>query len=208
MALATKATNQRAESRLGGSLGHRLGPSMRRVPRGAAAANDGDPSGETTERELYDQLHRIAKRQRRRWSGNDTLDTTSLLHETLAKLIERSGRKLCDLDHLLAVAAVSMRHVLVDYAKAQKRRKRGGDFQRVEWAEHHGRTNRGPDDMIAMAERLKRLSEIDERRARVFELRFFFGCSVDETGSLLSISPATVKRDWTLATAFLRADFE
>lgn len=157
---------------------------------------------------VYGELHGLARRQRRRWAGNHTMDTTSLLHESFVKLVDRDRFGWADLSHFFAVAAKAMRHILIDYAKRQRTRKRGGEHQRVDWTDRHGASPPSLATLVAVAGSLERLHRIDSRRAAVFEFRFFLGLSVAETAETLEISPATVKRDWTLAAAFLRTQLE
>jgi RNA polymerase sigma factor (TIGR02999 family) len=158
--------------------------------------------------EVYDELHQLARRQRRRWSGNETLDTTALVHESYLKLVDRSRFQWADLRHFFAVAAKAMRHVLIDYAGKQRAQRRGGDRLRVELDEAHAASGAAQETLISLGAGLDELAKIDPRRASVFEYRFFLGLSVVETGELLAISPATVKRDWSLATAYLRVYLE
>lgn len=158
--------------------------------------------------ELYDELRELAHRQRRRWSGNHTIDTTALVHESYLKLVDKSRFQWKDLGHFFAVACKAMRHILVDYARGQKADKRGGGQQRLALDDAElGRAAR-QETMSALGEALDRLTEADPRRATVFEMRFFLGSSVEEIAELLGLSPATVKRDWALATSFVRMCME
>lgn len=153
---------------------------------------------------VYDELHELAHHQRRRWSGNETLDTTALVHESYLKLVDRTRFEWADLRHFFAVAAKAMRQILINYAEKQRAQKRGGDRRRVEFDDAHAASKAEQEMLVALGAGLDRLGEIDERRARVFEYRFFLGLSVAETAELLAVSPATVKRDWALASAFLK----
>lgn len=157
---------------------------------------------------VYTELHRLARSQRMRWSGNNTMDTTGLLHESFVKLVDRDRLECADLGHFFAVAAKAMRHILIDYAKKQRSAKRGGRRRRVELTETHAAPATGADTIVALATGLERLRCIDARRAAVFEHRFLLGLTVAETAETLDISPATVKRDWTLAACFLRDQME
>lgn len=158
--------------------------------------------------EVYDELHELARLQRRRWSGDETLDTTALLHESYLRLVDRSRFGWHDPVHFFAVACKAMRHILIDYARGKRAQKRGGEHEPAPLLpEAHG----APGDqvaVIALCEELERLAAADARQASVFELRVFLGFSVEETAELLAISPATVKRDWLLATSFLRLSME
>lgn len=155
--------------------------------------------------EMYDQLRELARLQRRRWSGNQTLDTTSLLHESYLRLVARSHLGWHDAGHFVAVACKAMRHILVDYARGKRAQKRGGENEPAPLRpDAHGAIPGDQAAVIALCEELERLAAADARQASVFELRVFLGFSVEETAELLAISPATVKRDWLLATSFLR----
>jgi RNA polymerase sigma factor (TIGR02999 family) len=154
--------------------------------------------------EIYDELHRIAHFQRRRWSGNHTLDTTALVHESYLKLVDRGRFKYADLRHFFAVAARTMRHLLINYAERQRAQRRGGALHLIQFDEEDAAAGAEQEMLVVLGDGLDHLAAVDTRRATVFEWRFFLGFSVDETAELLQISPATVKRDWTLAVAFLR----
>jgi RNA polymerase sigma factor (TIGR02999 family) len=153
---------------------------------------------------VYDELVELARRHRRRWSGNETIDTTGLVHESFLRLVDRTRFDWDDQRHFFAVAAKAMRHVLIDYAAKQGAVKRGGDQRRVDLDESVPAEALGSDVLVAVGAGLDQLAQLDPRGASVFEYRFFLGLSVDETAELLAISPATVKRDWALAAAFLQ----
>jgi RNA polymerase sigma factor (TIGR02999 family) len=158
--------------------------------------------------EVYDELHHMARYQRQRWSGNNTLDTTALVHESYLKLVDRTRFEWADLRHFFAVATKAMRHILINYAEKQRAQRRGGDLRRVELDEQAAAATAEHETLVALGAGLDQLAAIDPRRATVFESRFFLGLSVEETADLLQISPATVKRDWTLAVAYLRVTVE
>ena len=155
---------------------------------------------------LYDQLRRIAHAHRRRWQGNETLNTTVLVHEAYLKLVDGGGLAFDGRDHFLSVASRAMRQLLCNYARDRKRLKRGGALRRTGTGVDHLPARLDPTDLetlIALDDALHRLSEIDERLTRVVECRFFAGLSIPETAEALDTSPATVKRDWGLARAWL-----
>ena len=177
----------------------------RGVERALEALRRGDPQALPELYEMvYDELHAVARRQRGRWSGNDTIDTTALLHESFVKLLDASRFAPNDLRHFYSVAARAMRQVLLDYAQRQGARKRGGDRTRLSFLPEDGAREASQEVLAALSRAVDDLEAQDERRARVFEFRFFLGMSVAETADLLDISVATVKRDWALAAAFLR----
>lgn len=154
---------------------------------------------------LYDELRRLAHNERRRWPADGTLGTTALVHEAYVKLAD-ADLELENRRHFLAVASRAMRQLLCNHARDHRRLKRGGGMRR---------TTAGPDDigaepsdrdldtLIALDDALTRLEREDDRLARVVECRFFAGLSMPDTAHALGTSPATVKRDWTLARAWL-----
>jgi RNA polymerase sigma factor (TIGR02999 family) len=161
---------------------------------------------------VYHQLHELAKQQRRRWSGDETLNTTALVHEAYLRLAGDSAPAWENRAHFLAVAARAMRHVLVDYAKRQHRAKRGGRHARVAFDEIEAAlqaadpAEAGTEALVALDEALRRLERLDARQSRIVECRFFGGMSIEETAEALRVSPATVKRGWSMAQAWLHRE--
>jgi RNA polymerase sigma factor (TIGR02999 family) len=161
---------------------------------------------------VYDELHALARMQRRRWRGDHTLDTTALVHEAYVKLVARHRIDVEDRAHFLALASRAMRHILCNHARAAGARKRGGDLERVSIDPAQVPATAGPsagmspDTLVALDDALRRLEEIDPRQSRVVECRFFGGLTVDETAAALGISPRTVKRDWQVAQAWLHRE--
>jgi RNA polymerase sigma factor (TIGR02999 family) len=158
---------------------------------------------------VYDQLRRIAARSMRGERADHTLCATALVHEAWLELSKLTRIEWQNRSHFLAVAAQAMRRVLIDYAVARGRLKRGGgqtiqplDVDAVAVVVEHA------DDMLALDEALERLTAINERHARIVECRFYGGMSVEETAEALGISPATVKRDWALARAWLNRELQ
>jgi RNA polymerase sigma factor (TIGR02999 family) len=152
----------------------------------------------------YDELRALADQLLRRRLGH-RMQTTSLVHETWLRLARRGGpaAPLRGDEHLMALAARAMRTVLVDHARRRTARKREG-LRAPEPPDGLACPDPLPGlDCVALHEALERLAEIDERKARVVELRFFGGLEVEEVAEVLAISPATVKRDWPLAKAWL-----
>jgi len=167
---------------------------------------------------VYDELHRLAQSQRRRWSGEDTLDTTALVHEAYLKLVGRPEATWNDRGHFLAVAARAMRHLLANYAEYRQAAKRGGGAPHLSLEggerglgasmEFNPVNEEVAEELIALHQALEDLGTVSERQVRVVEARFFVGLSIDETAQTLQISPATVKRDWRLACAWLHREIQ
>ena len=155
---------------------------------------------------VYGELHQMAHSQRRRWEGDYTLDTSALVHEAYLKLVDQTGAQWNNRGHFMAVAAKAMRHILVNYAERRRAAKRGGDMQRVSLDDSNPVSEEVAEEVLALHEALERLSGISERQAQVVEARFFAGLPIEETAAALDISPATVKRDWRLASAWLHRE--
>ena len=155
---------------------------------------------------LYQELHTLALRQ---LSGqqNNTLDPTSLVHESYLKLVGASnGARFEDRAHFFAYAASAMRSVVVDYARNRMARKRGGDLKRVaEIPEEAESSLRLDENLLALDTALERLAAVDEKLAKVVELRYFAGLSEQEIAELLGRSERSVRRDWQKARLFLLA---
>ena len=155
---------------------------------------------------VYDELHRQASRYLRRERSDHTLQTTALIHEAYLKLIDQKEVEWQNRAHFFAVAAQAMRRILVDYARTRKREKRGGDDVKLQLDEAiNVSSGEKSIDLVALDEALTRLAEFDERQARVVELRYFSGMTEEETAEVLGTSPATVRRDWNMAKAWLHS---
>lgn len=153
---------------------------------------------------VYDELRRQASRYLRRERANHTLQTTALIHEAYLKLIDQNQVEWQNRTHFFAIAAQAMRRILVDYARERNREKRGGAAENLPLEEAAFVVSEGKNvDLVALDEALDRLAEFDERQARVVELRYFSGLSIDETAEILGISNVTVRRDWNMAKAWL-----
>lgn len=155
---------------------------------------------------VYNELRRIAHRRLAGESTGHTLDTTALVHETYLELVGLERIEFHSRAHFLAIAAQAMRRVLIDYAVARKAQKRGGARQPVSLDAVALVADERTDELLALDEALDRLAALDERQSRVVECRFFGGMNIDETAAALDISPATVKRDWMLARAWLNRE--
>ncbi|MHC5211614.1 MAG: sigma-70 family RNA polymerase sigma factor [Planctomycetota bacterium] len=154
---------------------------------------------------VYPSLHTIAERQMSRDRHDQTLQPGALVNEGYLKLSEESGSRWEGRAHFFATAASVMRHILVDRARARGATKRGGRARRVTLnaAEAAGST-RQDVDVLALEEALCDLARTEPRRARIVELRYFAGMSVDDTAEALGVSPRTVKSDWSAARVWLR----
>jgi RNA polymerase sigma factor (TIGR02999 family) len=162
---------------------------------------------------VYGELHALALAQRRRWNGDLTLNATALVHEAYIKLVDQTGLAARTRGHFFAVAAKAMRHILCNYARDRQRLKRGGGAQHVSiddaldavptvvWEEQ-------AEQLAALDDALQRLAQVSERQSRIVECRFFGGLSIEETAAALDLSPATVKRDWTMARAWLYRELQ
>jgi len=156
---------------------------------------------------VYAMLHQQAERALRGQPPGHTLQPTALIHEAYVRLISQPGVGAKNRSHFFAVAAMVMRSVLVDHARARQSAKRGGDHRPVTLSAADDVAS-PPDgvDVVALDAALTRLAAQDERKARVVELRYFVGLSIEETAHALESSPATVKREWTAARAWLRRE--
>lgn len=156
---------------------------------------------------VYDELHRQAASFLRRERVGHTLQTTALIHEAYLKLIDQRMVNWQNRAHFFGVAAQAMRRILVDYAKARHREKRGGSNEDLPLeAITLVMSGERSIDLEALDEALTRLSMMDERQARIVELRYFSGLSIEETAEALRISTATVKTDWKSAKAWLHQE--
>jgi RNA polymerase sigma factor (TIGR02999 family) len=153
---------------------------------------------------VYDELHRQAARFLRKERPGHTLQTTALIHEAYLKLIDQRSVKWESRTHFFAIAAQAMRRILVDYARAEHRKKRGGNDIKLPLDEAMTvASDEKSVDLIALDEALDRLAKQDERQARIVELRYFSGLSLEETAEALHISRATVASDWNMAKVWL-----
>src|SRR5205085_621696 len=154
--------------------------------------------------EIYAELRKLAASYLRRERRDHTLQPTALVHEAFVKLVDQRAVRWQNRAHFFGIAAQAMRRILVDHARSRHRDKRGGNEENLplEAVEFAVSDNKNVD-LVALDEALSRLAQLDERQARIVELRFFSGMSVEETAEALGISPATVKNDWRTAKAWL-----
>jgi RNA polymerase sigma factor (TIGR02999 family) len=152
---------------------------------------------------VYDDLRRLARRYMRGEGLGHSLQTTGLVNEAYLRLVGQKNVRWQSRAHFFGIAAQMMRRILVDHARARDRVKRGGGTLRVSLNEAEVVPQESPTDLLALNDALTKLSEVDGRKSRVVELRFFGGLSIEETAEVLQVSPGTVMHDWTLAKAWL-----
>lgn len=152
---------------------------------------------------VYDELRRIASRHFRRERPRHTLQSTAVVHEVYLKLIDQKRVQWHDRDHFFAVASQMIRRLLVSHARAHYAAKRGGGKTNLIFDESIGLPRERGADLLALDDALVTLTQLDPQQGRIVELRFFGGLSIEATANFLDISPATVKRDWNAAKAWL-----
>jgi RNA polymerase sigma-70 factor (ECF subfamily) len=156
---------------------------------------------------IYDDLHAQAARAMRREGGEHTLQATALVHEAYLRLVDQKHVDWKNRAHFFAIAAQSMRRVLVDHARGRLAEKRGGGVEKVTLSDAAvGSNDDDAVDVLALHDALERLAALDADQARVVELRYFGGMNIDETAEALGISAATVKREWAVARAWLKRE--
>lgn len=151
---------------------------------------------------VYDELRRLARTYMRRERPGQTLEATALVHEAFLRLAD-AGTPWTDRRHFLGIAARSMRQILVERARARGAQKRWAGLDPVSMTAALERASAGDAALPAIDEALTRLEQVDPEQARIVELRYFIGLSVEESAEALNISPATLKRRWALARAWL-----
>jgi RNA polymerase sigma factor (TIGR02999 family) len=154
---------------------------------------------------VYDELHRLARSYFRRERGEHTLQPTALVHEAYIHLVDQRA-PLESRGHFMAVAATQMRRVLLDYARKHRAARRGGAEKKVLLDDTMAISEQQPVDIILLNAALDKLGKLDGKQAQLVELRFFGGLSVEETAEVMGVSPATVKRSWSSARAFLHRE--
>jgi len=152
---------------------------------------------------VYRELHQRAAARLRHERPGHTLQPTALVHEAYLRLIDQKRTAWQNRAHFLAVASEMMRRVLVDHARGRKMAKRSGRWTRLEWNDAMAPQQQRQIDVIDLDRAMTRLAEFDPRQARIAELRFFGGLSLEETGLVVGASVATVERDWQAARAWL-----
>lgn len=152
---------------------------------------------------VYQELHRLAHRYMVGERGDHTLQTTALVNEAYLRLIDWPSMEWQNRAHFFGIAAQLMRRILVDFARTRRYQKRGGQAQQVSFDEALVVAPERSADFVALDEALDELARLNKRQSQVVELRFFGGLSLDETAEVLKVSVGTVRRDWSLAQAWL-----
>ena len=178
---------------------HVAAPADARSGSSAAQLDDVFPA-------IYEELRRVAHRQLRGERTEHTLGTTALVHEAYLELLKLDRVRWHGRAYVLAAASQAMRRILIDYAISRRAQKRGGGVATVPLDDALAMAVSRGDELLALDEALDRLALVNERYGRVVECRFFGGMSVEDTAEALGTSPATVKRDWTLARAWLNRE--
>jgi RNA polymerase sigma factor (TIGR02999 family) len=155
---------------------------------------------------VYNELRRLAKVYLRRERPDHTLDGTALVHEAYMKLVGQNNVEWHNRNQFFAIASSLIRRILVDHARARIAEKRGGAGLKLSLDEAILAPEQKDLDLIALNDALKALADTDAQQGRIVELRYFGGLTIEETAEVLEISPATVKRDWMVAKAFLRRE--
>lgn len=155
---------------------------------------------------IYNELRRVADGYLRRDRPGHTLQATALVNEAFLRLIDQNQINWQNRTHFFGAAANLMRQILIQHARANHAAKRGGERQKL-YLDEAGDVAQSSDlDLVALDDALRDLEAVAPRQCRIVELRYFGGLSIEETGEVLSISPATVKREWTMAKAWLRRE--
>ncbi len=155
---------------------------------------------------VYDELRRLAKSYLRRERPDHTLDGTALVHEAYMRLVDQRSVEWRNRNHFFALAAELIRRILVDHARARIAAKRGGANVKLSLDEALAPADEKDLNILALDDALVALAKADPQQSRIVELRYFAGLTIEETADVMEISPATVKRDWTTAKAFLKRE--
>jgi RNA polymerase sigma-70 factor, ECF subfamily len=157
---------------------------------------------------VYDEMKRMAAGYLRRERADHTLQPTALVHEAYLRLVDQTRVNWQNRAHFFGVAAQIMRRLLVDHARKHNAEKRGQDFQKLSLDENIDRAVERSSELIALDDALKALAEFDEQKARMVELRYFGGLSIEETADVMGVTPTTIKRHWRFAKAWLHGEMQ
>ncbi|HKC87537.1 MAG TPA: sigma-70 family RNA polymerase sigma factor [Blastocatellia bacterium] len=156
--------------------------------------------------QIYSELRRLARYYLRQERPGHTLQPSDLVHEAFLRLVDEKEIDWQNRAHFFGIAAVRMRHILVEHARGRQAAKRGGGEFRLSLSEADRLAEKRDVNLLALDDALRRLEELDSQKSRIVELRYFGGLTIEETAEALRISPATVKRDWSMARAWLRSE--
>jgi len=166
-------------------------------------------------RQIYDELYQRAHQQRKRWSGDHTLNTTALLHEAYLKLVDQNVDDNHSRAHFYATASKAMRHILINYERHKKRSKRGGDVTKIslnklifESEKNMEFSGEQSDILLILENALEKLEILSPRQSKIIECRFFGGMTIEDTATALGVSPRTVKRSWKTAQLWLYREMQ
>ncbi len=157
---------------------------------------------------VYDELRRLARHYLRRERPGRSMQATALVNEAYLRLKKDKQQAWQNRTHFMAIAATCMRRILVERARARNAAKRGGEMARISLGDDVAVSAEESLDVLALDEALTKLAALDPEQARLVELRFFAGLSIEETADALGVSPATVKRGWAMARAWLKREME
>ena len=174
----------------------------------AAAGAGNDEAMDEVFQVVYPRLKEIARARRRGWQGSHTMNTTGLIHEAYLKVAGTGSKQFENRGHFFATTARAMRQVLINYAEKRSAKKRGGAAGDVTLYEDDAVTDDAMDELLALNAALQKLEAMSARQSQVVECLFFAGLNVAETAEALDISPATVKRDWATARAWLYREMQ
>jgi len=182
-------------------------PASQEISQLLAAWRSGDQRalGELTPL-IYEELRRLAHYYMSRERPGHTLQTTALVNEAYLRLVDQKDKHWQNRAHFFGIAAQLMRRILVDHARSHARAKRGGGVRNEPLNEAAVLSPERGTDVVALDDALKRLAENDQRKCQVVELRYFGGLTVEEAAEVLNVSPITVKRDWSVAKAWLHRE--
>jgi RNA polymerase sigma factor (TIGR02999 family) len=155
---------------------------------------------------IYNELRRLAKGYMRRERAEHTLQATALVHEAYLKLVKQPSVNWKGRSHFFGIAAHLMRQILIDHARGHLRERRGGAYEVVSFDEALVFSPGQSAELVRVDEALERLAKLDQRQSKIVELRFFGGLSVEQAAEFLGVSPKTVKRDWSVAKAWLHGE--
>jgi RNA polymerase sigma-70 factor, ECF subfamily len=157
---------------------------------------------------IYDELRKLAANYLRRERPDHTLQPTALVHEAYLRLVDQTRVNWQNRAHFFGIAAQIMRRLLVDHARRHNAEKRGQDFQKLSLDENVDRAVERSTELIALDDALKALAAFDPQKARVVELRYFGGLSIDETADVIGVTATTIKRHWRFAKAWLHGEMQ